>query len=80
MSDEKIKINLVGNLIGLAAIITVVFCIFYFNIKIHFSVFESIIKTQSFLILNSFIIVLIVIFIILVIYIKRKKLLIIDVE
>ena len=36
MSDEKIKINLVGNLIGLAAIITVVFCIFYFNIKIHF--------------------------------------------
>ena len=74
------KKKLIVNLVGLGLFIVLVCCIFIFNIKIGFSVFENIISNPlNFLILGYFIAVLIVIFVILIVYyIRRKKLIIID--
>jgi len=73
MSENKREI-LVKNLVGFLIIIIIVFCVFVFNMKIGFSVFESFDARIPFILLNTLLFIIIVILIIFLVIYKIKKL------
>ena len=75
MSNDKIsKRNIWKNFGGFGALISIIFCVFFFNIKIGFTVFENIgVIPSSFLILSYFLIGLIIVIVILIVILKIRK-------
>lgn len=76
MSNDKIsKRNFWNNFVGFGALIGIIFCVFFFNIKIGFTVFENIEVVPSTIItifVLSFIVAIVIIYF-LVIYKIRKE-------
>ena len=72
--NKLTKTTIWKDLIALLVVLTIISCIFIFNIKIGFSVFENIDTNKLFLfVLSTIIVILIIIFIIFIILYKRKK-------
>ena len=76
MSNDKIKkVNFWKNFVGLSVLFSIIFLIFYFNIPIHFSVFENIEAISPIIIITSSIIIIIIVILVIfiIIYIKRRN-------
>ena len=75
MSNDKIgKINIRKNFISFGILISIISCIFIFQIRIHFSSLENIgIMPSNFLILSYFLSGLIIVIVILIIIYKIRK-------
>ena len=75
MSNDKIgKINIWKNFIGFGLLVSIISCIFIFQISIHFSILENIgIMPSNFLILSYFLSGLIIVIVILIIIYKIRK-------
>lgn len=75
MGNKLIKITIWKDLIALLVVLTVISCIFIFNIRVGFSVFQDYINsTNIILLLIVFLSVLTIVFVItIIIYIKRKR-------
>lgn len=74
MSSNKIrKKRFWRNFIGFWAVVVIIFCIFIFNIKIGFTVFENIGSVFSFSALITFIIIIISIVLIGIYKIRKNR-------
>lgn len=72
--NKLIKITIWKDLIALLVVLIVISCIFIFNIKVGFSVFQNIKFINILLLLIVFLSVLTIVFVItIIIYIKRKR-------
>lgn len=74
MSNDKVsKKNIWKNFTSFGVLISIIFCVFFFNIKIGFTVFENIGTVPSIIIINLVFVFIFVIIILLVIYKIRKN-------
>lgn len=75
MDNNKLnKTEIWKNFVGFGVLITIIFCIFFFNIKIGFTVFENIGIIPSFIVITiSIIIIIIIILMVLLILNKIEK-------
>lgn len=74
MSNDKVsKKNIWKNFTSFGVLISIIFCVFFFNVKIGFTIFEDVGVMPSIMFINLvFIIIFVIIILLLVIY-KIKK-------
>jgi len=75
VSNDKVsKKNIWKNFTGFGVLISIIFCVVVFNIKIGFTVFENIGDVSSIMFINLvFIIIFVIIIVVVVIYKIRKN-------
>lgn len=72
-NDKTSKKNIWKNFTSFGVLISIIFCVFFFNVKIGFTVFENIEAMSSVILINFIFIFVIIIIILLVIYRIRKN-------
>jgi len=75
VSNDKVsKKNIWKNFTSFGVLISIIFCVFFFNVKVGFTVFEYIEAMSSIVIINLvFVFIFVIIILLLVIYKIRKN-------